>query len=157
MTFSSSSLTRAPRHHSPHPHTCTFFFSIPFSLPFHPLLALPSIHFLTLHLTSIPLSPFLPSLLSSFPPSSSFRPFSPSPPFHLPISPLLPSSHLLPFTPPSTPLTYHRDVYRVLCHAAECLVSSSTEKERLPALWRDLLRVSTHCTVCTVRSVHSSC
>lgn len=35
----------------------------------------------------------------------------------------------------------HRDVYRVLCHAAECLVSSPTDKERLPALWRDLLRV----------------
>ena len=35
----------------------------------------------------------------------------------------------------------HRDVYRVLCHAAECLVSSPTDKERLPAMWRDLLRV----------------
>ena len=42
----------------------------------------------------------------------------------------------------SHPSDYFRDVYRVLCHAAECLVSSPTDKERLPAMWRDLLRVS---------------
>ena len=35
----------------------------------------------------------------------------------------------------------HRDVYRVMCHAAESTLSSSADKERLAALWRDLLRV----------------
>lgn len=37
----------------------------------------------------------------------------------------------------------HRDIYRIMCHAAEHTLSSSSDKERLAALWRDLLRVST--------------
>jgi len=35
----------------------------------------------------------------------------------------------------------HRDIYRIICHAVETTVSSSSDKERLAALWRDLLRV----------------
>lgn len=35
----------------------------------------------------------------------------------------------------------HRDIYRIMCHAAETTVASSVDKERLAALWRDLLRV----------------
>lgn len=35
----------------------------------------------------------------------------------------------------------HRDIYRILCHAAECSLPASSDKERLVALWRDLLRV----------------
>ena len=70
---------------------------------------------------------------------------------------LFPILTLLALSPPSPTLTfffsssssYHRDVYRVLCHAAECLVSSPTDKERLPAMWRDLLRVSTVLYRCT--------
>ena len=36
----------------------------------------------------------------------------------------------------------HRDIYRLLSHATENIVTSHTDKERIPALWRDLLRVS---------------
>lgn len=35
----------------------------------------------------------------------------------------------------------HRDIYRIMCHAAETTLTSSVDKERLAALWRDLLRV----------------
>lgn len=35
----------------------------------------------------------------------------------------------------------HRDIYRIMCHAAETTLHSSADKERLAALWRDLLRV----------------
>jgi len=35
----------------------------------------------------------------------------------------------------------HRDIYRIMCHAAETTLSSNNDKERLAALWRDLLRV----------------
>jgi paired amphipathic helix protein Sin3a len=38
-------------------------------------------------------------------------------------------------------MTVHRDVYRIMCHAAEASIASSAEKERLAALWRDFLRV----------------
>lgn len=37
--------------------------------------------------------------------------------------------------------TIHRDMYRLMCHAAEATISSQADKERLAALWRDLLRV----------------
>ena len=32
-------------------------------------------------------------------------------------------------------------MYRLLCHAAENQATSHADKERLPAMWRDLLRV----------------
>lgn len=35
----------------------------------------------------------------------------------------------------------HRDIYLIVCHAAETTLSSANDKERLAALWRDLLRV----------------
>jgi hypothetical protein len=35
----------------------------------------------------------------------------------------------------------HRDIYRILCHAAETALHSSSDRERLAALWRDLIRV----------------
>lgn len=36
----------------------------------------------------------------------------------------------------------HKDVYKIICHAAECTPSLSPfDKERIAALWRDLLRV----------------
>jgi paired amphipathic helix protein Sin3a len=35
----------------------------------------------------------------------------------------------------------HRDIYRIVCHAAETSLASASDKERLSALWRDLLRM----------------
>lgn len=35
----------------------------------------------------------------------------------------------------------HRDIYNILCHAAEHSLASHNDRERLAALWRDLLRV----------------
>ena len=58
------------------------------------------------------------------------------------------SEKLLAGLEPHIVLTYdndahlvHRDIYRIMCHAAETTVASSVDKERLAALWRDLLRV----------------
>jgi paired amphipathic helix protein Sin3a len=34
----------------------------------------------------------------------------------------------------------HRDIYRIICHAAESTLSNPSDKERLAALWRDLIR-----------------
>lgn len=35
----------------------------------------------------------------------------------------------------------HRDIYRIVCHAAETTIASVNDRERLAALWRDLIRV----------------
>jgi histone deacetylase complex regulatory component SIN3 len=35
----------------------------------------------------------------------------------------------------------HRDIYQIVCHAAESHLQPSSDRERLAALWRDLLRV----------------
>jgi paired amphipathic helix protein Sin3a len=35
----------------------------------------------------------------------------------------------------------HRDIYKIMCHSAENTLNNSSDKERLAALWRDLLRV----------------
>lgn len=34
-----------------------------------------------------------------------------------------------------------RDIYRIVCHAAETHLHPASDRERLAALWRDLLRV----------------
>lgn len=58
------------------------------------------------------------------------------------------AEHLLAGMSPHIVLSYsndahlvHRDIYRIMCHAAETTLTSSADKERLAALWRDLLRV----------------
>jgi hypothetical protein len=38
--------------------------------------------------------------------------------------------------------TVHKDIYKIFCRAAETTVTSALEKDRLVAMWRDLLRVS---------------
>jgi paired amphipathic helix protein Sin3a len=47
----------------------------------------------------------------------------------------------------------HRDIYRLLCHAVEHSISNQLDKERIPSLWRDLLRV----IFCSFSDARCSC